>query len=113
EAGTVVNMYAFYPNDKPLVWCLLVQGDSGTVINYGEVDPASLKKYGMKKGVRVQPGQPIAEVGRMVSDSMLHFETYPAGTKQNISLPQSQANSLLRGIYNPSQYLLALAAKGK
>jgi len=113
EAGEVVNLYPFYPSPNPLVSCLIVQHDSGVVVNYGEVDPASLKKYGMKVGVRVMPGQPIAAVGRMVSDSMLHFETYPQGTKRNISLPQSQANSLLRGIFNPSQYLLALANKGK
>ncbi|MCA1829289.1 MAG: M23 family metallopeptidase [Myxococcales bacterium] len=113
EAGTVVNVYPFYPNDKPLVWCLIVQHDSGVVINYGEVDPASLKKYGMKKGVKVQPGQPIAEVGRMVQDSMLHFETYPAGTKQNISYKKSQGEAFLKNYFNPTQYLLALATKGK
>ena len=113
EAGVVVNAYPFYPYPHPLVWCLIVQHDSGVVINYGEVDPASLKKYGMKPGVRVQPGQPIAEVGRMVSDSMLHFETYPSGTKKNISVKQAKAESLLPGIYNPTQYLLALATKGK
>ena len=113
EAGTVVNQYLFYPSDNPLVSCLIVQHDSGVVINYGEVEPASLKKYGMKKGVRVQPGQPIAEVGRMVHDSMLHFETYPSGQTHNISLKQDKAESLLRSIYNPTQYLLALAATGK
>lgn len=113
EAGTVVNQYLFYPKDNPLVSCLIVQHDSGVVINYGEVEPASLKKYGMKKGVRVQPGQPIAEVGRMVHDSMLHFETYPSGQTHNISLKQEKASSLLRSIYNPTQYLLALAATGK
>jgi murein DD-endopeptidase MepM/ murein hydrolase activator NlpD len=113
EAGVVVNAYPFYPSPNPLVSCLIVQHDSGVVINYGEVDPPSLKKYGMKVGVRVQPGQPIAEVGRMVTDSMLHFETYPSGTKQNISVKQASAKTLLRGVYNPSQYLLALATKGK
>ena len=113
EAGTVVNQYLFYPNDKPLVSCLIVQHDSGVVINYGEVDPPSLKKYGMKTGVRVQPGQPIAEVGRMIHDSMLHFETYPSGQTRNISIRQDKADQLLRSIYNPTQYLLALAATGK
>ncbi len=113
EAGVVVNQYYFYPSPNPLVSCLIVQHDSGVVINYGEVDPPSLKKYGMKPGVRVQPGQPIAEVGRMVHDSMLHFETYPSGTTKNISIRQDKAATLLRGIYNPSQYLIALAQKGK
>jgi murein DD-endopeptidase MepM/ murein hydrolase activator NlpD len=113
EAGVVVNEYFFYPPDNPLVKCLIVQHDSGVVVNYGEVDPASLKKYGIKKGVRVQPGQPIAEVGRMVHDSMLHFETYPSGATRNVSIPQSKADTLLRAIYNPTQYLLSLAKTGK
>jgi len=113
EAGTVVNLYPFYPKEHPLVWCLLVQGNSGTVINYGEVDPASLKKYGIKKGMIVVPGQPIAEVGRMVQDSMLHFETYPAGTKANISYKKSSGEGFLKNYLNPTQYLLALAKSGK
>lgn len=113
EAGVVVNSYLFYPNDNPLVSCLIVQHDSGIVINYGEVDPPSLKKYGTKKGVRVQPGQPIAEVGRMLHDSMLHFETYPSGATRNISVKKEKADQLLRSIYNPTQYLLALATSGK
>ena len=113
EAGTVVNLYPFYPKDHPLVWCLLVQGKSGTVINYGEVDPASLKKYGIKKGMEVVAGQPIAAVGRMVQDSMLHFETYPAGTKANISYKKSSGEGFLKNYLNPTQYLLALAKSGK
>ena len=113
EAGTVVNLYAFYPDKNPLVSCLIVQHDSGIVINYGEVDPASLKKYGMNKGVRVQPGQPIAEVGRMVHDSMLHFETYPSGTPANISYKKSAGEGFLRHYFNPTSYLLALARNGK
>jgi murein DD-endopeptidase MepM/ murein hydrolase activator NlpD len=113
EAGTVVNFYPFYPKDHPLVWCLLVQGKSGTVINYGEVDPASLKKYGIKKGMTVAPGQPIAEVGRMVQDSMLHFETYPAGTTRNVSYKKKDGDNVLKSFLNPTQYLLALAKNGK
>jgi len=83
------------------------------VINYGEVDPASLKKYGIKKGMTVLPGQPIAEVGRMVHDSMLHFETYPPGTSRNISYKRSAGESFLKNYFNPTQYLLALAKNGK
>ena len=112
EAGTVVNLYPFYPREHPLVWCLLVQ-HRDLVINYGEVDPASLKKYGIKKGMTVLPGQPIAEVGRMVSDSMLHFETYPPGTKQNISYKKSEGEKLLKSFFNPTAYLLALAKNGR
>ena len=47
EDGTIVNHYPFYAGTH----CLFVQNDSGTVINYGEVE----------KGVveRVRPGQGI------------------------------------------------------
>ena len=113
EAGEVVNFYPFYPANHPLVWCLLVQGKSGTVINYGEVDPKSLKKYGIHKGMTVAPGQPIAEVGRMVSDSMLHFETYPAGATRNVSYKRADGEKALAKFLNPTQYLLGLARSGK
>ena len=109
EAGTVVNTYHFYKN----VWCVVVQHDSGVVINYGEVKPESIIKYGIKKGVKVLPGQPLAQAGRMTSDSMLHFETYPQGTKANIPIPASEKAKKLQLVFNPSQYLLALATKGK
>ncbi len=115
EAGTVVNFYPFYPSppETALVWCLLVEGKSGTVVNYGEVDPKSLKKYGIKKGMEVLPGQPIAEVGRMVKDSMLHFETYPAGTRHNVSFKKSGGEETLKRFLNPTQYLLMLARNGR
>ncbi|HUJ26911.1 MAG TPA: M23 family metallopeptidase [Myxococcales bacterium] len=109
EAGKVMNTYLFYKN----VWCLIVQHDSGVVINYGEVKPESLKKYGMKKGVRVQPGQPIAQAGRMTSDAMLHFETYPSGTTANVSIKQAEKAKKLPLIFNPTAYLIALAKNGK
>ena len=83
------------------------------MINYGEVDPKSLKKYGIKKGMTVSPGQPIAEVGRMVKDSMLHFETYPAGTRHNVSFKKSGGEETLKRFLNPTQYLLMLARNGR
>jgi murein DD-endopeptidase MepM/ murein hydrolase activator NlpD len=113
EAGKVVNLYWFYPPKKPLVKCLIVQCDSGVVINYGEIEPDSPAKYHIKIGSTVQPGQPIAEVGRMTSESMLHFETYPSGTKHNVSLFKKEGEKLQKLIWNPTQYLLALATKGK
>jgi hypothetical protein len=49
----------------------------------------------------------------MVSDSMLHFETYPAGTADTISYPKSAGEKHLANYLNPTQYLLSLAGKGK
>lgn len=109
ESGKVVNTYHFYKN----VHCLIVQHDSGVVINYGEVKPESLARYGMKKGVRVLPGQPIAQAGRMSSEAMLHFETYPSGTTLNVSIKQAEKAKKLPLIFNPTAYLIALARNGK
>ncbi len=104
EDGTVVNHYHFYNN----VHALIVQCDSGLVINYGEVEADSWKKFGLDTGSRVKGGQPIALVGRMVNDSMCHFETYRKGTKQNYRyyVGKQPPSALL----NPTKYLLHLAA---
>jgi murein DD-endopeptidase MepM/ murein hydrolase activator NlpD len=104
EDGTIVNHYYFYNN----VHALIVQCDSGLVINYGEVEADSWNKFGLSIGSRVKGGQPIALVGRMVNDSMCHFETYREGTKQNYRyyVGKQPPSALL----NPTKYLLHLAA---
>jgi hypothetical protein len=111
EAGVVIQCELFYLG----VWKLLVQHDSGLVINYGEVDKASIAKYGIKKGIRVLPGQPMAEAGRMATSSMLHFEMYPQGTKETCAyFKDGRGGAGFEKHYlNPTQYLLALATQGK
>jgi len=52
-------------------------------------------------------------VGRMVKDSMLHFETYPAGTRHNVSFKKSGGEETLKRFLNPTQYLLMLARNGR
>jgi hypothetical protein len=49
----------------------------------------------------------------MVQDSMLHFETYPAGTTRNVSYKKKDGDNVLKSFLNPTQYLLALAKNGK
>jgi lysozyme len=107
EDGAIVAFYHFYSRTN----ALLVQHDSGTVINYGEVDPSSLSRLGLEVGDRVKAGQQIAFVGRLASgNSMLHFETYAGGTQENKRwYPAKAAPPELR---NPTKYLLALAAGG-
>ncbi|MBS2026230.1 MAG: peptidoglycan DD-metalloendopeptidase family protein [Deltaproteobacteria bacterium] len=111
ENGTIVNSYAFYHG----VDCLIVQCDSGLVINYGEVDPDAKREFKRKAGTVVKAGQPIARVGRMTGgSSMLHFETYPTGTKQNGHYYKKDPESVLKkGFFDPTQYLLSLAKNGK
>ena len=112
EAGTIVNFYPFLMKGNRGVYALFVQCDSGLVINYGEVDPNSLKEFNLKVGDRVTAGQTIARIGRCPGgDSMLHFETYPSGVKLNIS---NYAGLKGVGKYrNPTSYLLYLAKNGR
>lgn len=107
EPGTIVNWYHFYRG----VFALIVQCDSGLVINYGEVARTSLRDFGLKKGDHVEAGQPIASVGKMRHSSMLHFETYAEDTTNNKRWFEQDARpSELR---NPTAYLLELATSGQ
>jgi hypothetical protein len=63
---------------------------------------------------RIVAGQPIARVGRMSGGGhMLHFETYPKGTKDNQQYWYDDPPSRLARFRNGAQYLLALARGGK
>jgi len=110
EAGKIIAFYQFLGT----VNCIIVQHDSGLVINYGEVSPNSLKEFNLKVGDHVTAGQPIGRVGRCPEgDSMLHFETYPAGVTRNVSYPAGKGNDWLSNYKNPTAYLLYLAKNGR
>jgi hypothetical protein len=107
EAGRIVNFYSFYSGTDALIF----QGDSSTVINFGEVRAGSHKDFGHTKGSRVEAGRPIARVGKMESgSSMCHFETYTQGTTVNARwmVGTTPPPNLL----DPTMYLLYLAANG-
>ncbi len=81
EDGTVVatNVWAG-PNAKSL----LLETDSGLVVNYGAVAPGSWHDFGIGVGTKVKAGHPIARIGRYPGgDTMLHFELYTSGTRKN------------------------------
>ncbi len=117
ESGTIVNFYWFFQN----AWCLIVQCDSGLVINYGEIDKDSLKDYKLKKGDHVVAGQPIGNIRKMDTEAMLHFETYRSGTTANCNYypgvkdakKAAKTDEARAKLYNPTQYLLALAKSGR
>ena len=99
ESGTIVNHYHFYHGS----YALIVQCDSGLVINYGEVAQNSWREFGLSKGSRVKKGRAIARVGLMSGGShMLHFETYMPPTKTNKRYSGGDAGPIL----NPTYYLL-------
>ncbi len=109
ESGKVIQAKLFYLG----VWKVMVKCDSGLVINYGEVDAASVKKYGIEVGKPVQAGQPLAEAGKMLHDSMLHLEIYPPDTKDSSFYLKKEGPGYLGHYLNPTQYLLALAVNGR
>lgn len=101
EDGRIVNFYPFYRG----TYCLLI-AHQGLVINYGEVEKNSLEANGLNIGDYVKAGQVIAFVGKMYRSSMLHFETYREGTRENHRYYQGKrAPSQL---LNPTKYLLEL-----
>jgi len=109
EDGTIVNIYHFYHG----AYCILVQCDSGLVINYAEVAKDSWKDFGLSEGSRVKRGKGIAYIGKMSGgSSMLHFETYMRPTDQNKRYRGGAAGPIL----NPTYYLMrmrALAMQGR
>jgi murein DD-endopeptidase MepM/ murein hydrolase activator NlpD len=91
------------------------------VINYSEVDANSLKDYNLKVGSSVVAGQPIGTIRKMDTSAMLHFENYRSGTTANCNLypdgpdaaKQAKSKQARARLYNPTQYLLALAKSGR
>lgn len=103
ESGQIVNIYHFYHG----AYAMIVQCDTGLVINYAEVENGSWKKFGVGEGSRIRKGQPIARIGTMSGgSSMLHFETYMKPTHQNERYFGGDAGPIL----NPTYYLLRARA---
>jgi murein DD-endopeptidase MepM/ murein hydrolase activator NlpD len=131
--GVVISFYYFYRTTFSL---FINHGDY--VINYGEVDRYSLFEHGLKTpwyqdkrwgrfyqpssrgagrfsnilaspGSEVKAGQPIAKVGKMFRDSMLHLEMYTAAVDTSSS--SAPRNKSWRGFSSspPSDLLNATA----
>jgi len=107
EDGTVV---AFYPTFNLGTGVLYLATDSGITLVYGEIDPHSWEKYGIVKGMRVQRGQKLAQVGCMkgtfanCESHMLHLESYQGVVEKNE--PWYDGNAPAPNIRNPTLYLL-------
>jgi len=94
------------------VSCLIVQHDSGVVVNYGEVDPASLKKYGMKSACGCSPGSRSPKWGGWCRTRCCTSRRIRRDQAEHLAAAIAGKLTPAR-IFNPSQYLLALANKGK
>jgi murein DD-endopeptidase MepM/ murein hydrolase activator NlpD len=83
ESGTLVKEQNFL-NSIPGKDAVIMQGDSGVVILFGEVVAKSYEEFGHQLGSRVERGEPIGRVGLTKKGShMLHFETYRQGSTRN------------------------------
>ena len=76
---------------------LLVQLDSGLVVNYGEIDSSSLL---VKVGSRVSRGQALARSG---TTNHVHFETYRNGTRSTYQW--SWGKKPPAALLDPTRYL--------
>lgn len=89
---------------------LLLETNSGVVVNYGAVAPDSWEEFGVDVGSQVKAGQPIARIGKYpAGSSMLHFELYLGGTRKNTQwrVGTSPPPNLL----DPTNYLLRAAKR--
>lgn len=81
EDGEILATLPYYKG----LGALYVKGDSGLIVNYGEIRMNSWKDFGIKTGVetgqRVTAGQLLARVGTASDGShMLHVETFDPET---------------------------------
>jgi hypothetical protein len=110
EGGTVVGFFQFCCKPRFTSYALLVEHPD-VVVNYGEVAPDSLRRAGLAIGSSVHAGQIIGYIGKNPGgSSMLHFETYVRGTRNNKRWIRGEARP--RELLNPTTYLLALPRPG-
>lgn len=105
EAGEVVTVRPSWYSGTGL---LMLQTDTGIVLNLGEIEPHSESEFGIVEGSRVLKGQPVARVGW---HKMLHFEAYRDGTTETAQwdLGRDPPPSLL----DPIPYLRDAARFGR
>jgi murein DD-endopeptidase MepM/ murein hydrolase activator NlpD len=109
EQGVISTFDQLWPG----VFRMLVHCSSGMVICYGGLDPDSMTRLGLKVGDQVKAGQPIGTVGRPDDGrAMLHFETYPQGTRGPVTIWESNLSARDK-VLDPTAYLLALAKLGQ
>jgi murein DD-endopeptidase MepM/ murein hydrolase activator NlpD len=113
EDGEVIAALPFYEGTG----AVYIRTDSGVVVNLGEVQEGSWKKFGIRTGdlsanpPRVLAGQPIAIVGRSDEGShMLHFETYDDGVTvdaiRHKKMQWRKGDPAPQHILDPSRYLV-------
>lgn len=107
ESGRIV---ATQPWSGAQAKALLLETNSGVVVNYGAVAPDSWEEFGVDVGSQVKAGQPIARIGKYpAGSSMLHFELYLGGTRKNT--PWKTGRNPPPNLLDPTDYLLRAAKR--
>jgi len=117
EDGEVLATLPYYKG----LGALYVKGDSGLIVNYGEIRMNSWKDFGIKTGIetgqRISAGQPLAKVGTASDGShMLHVETFaPETTVEEIRQGEMRwiaGDEPPPNVLDPTRYLV-LARQAK
>jgi murein DD-endopeptidase MepM/ murein hydrolase activator NlpD len=107
ENGRILKSQTF---NGPRAHALLLETSSGLVINLGEVEPDSWTMFGVGPGSPVWAGQAVATVGvNPGGDTMLHIETYRAGTRKTSPWYQDQGPP--PSLLDPTDYILRAALR--
>lgn len=92
----------------PAAKAVLLEADGGPVFLLGAVAPNSWEEFGLGVGAQVSAGQPVARIGRYPrGSSMLHFELYQHGTRQNSRWYQGEPPP--PNLLDPTPFLLEAA----
>ncbi len=107
EPGEVLAALPFYKGTG----ALYLLTDSGIIINYGELERNSWRKFGATAGTRVQAGDELGRVGLAHGGShMLHLEIYePDVTIEDIRKGKMQwykGEPPPEGMLDPTRYLV-------
>lgn len=105
--GIVVNPpRAFYHG----CWAMAIN-HYGYVVRYCEfMEPTDAEKEQLKLGSNVTSGQLIARVGKMIKDSMLHFEVYAGTLAGPLTNRQNKPYERRADLLNPTPLLDRLQA---
>jgi hypothetical protein len=115
EAGTVLAILPFTAG----TWAIYLRSGS-RVVNLGEVEAYSWRKFKIAPGSGVAEGQKLARVGVQEKSTMLHFETYDVGSATDAEVVEAiraralswpadeQPHPWLR---DPSAYLVQTSAR--
>lgn len=116
QAGTIVAILPFYHG----TWAVYLRTADDNIINLGEIRKLSWREFGIKPGMQVEEGQPVARIGLMRKSTMLHVEIYDGTGVSDEDLVKAIRSGYFQwpaekeppaGLLDPSPYLLQAATR--